>query len=58
MNKIKIPAGWRKLRKGTVIENGDKWNNLDGWMRTFRTGDRIIQSDATYIRRIPHNKAK
>lgn len=64
--KIKIPAGWRRLRKGDVLRDGDKgWfpANTFGAVGKFeftayageRAGNRW--ADATpYIRRIPKKR--
>jgi hypothetical protein len=52
--KIKIPKGWRKLRKGTVIERGDKFKVRVGWERSCWWGEQVGGPLClnTYIRRI------
>jgi hypothetical protein len=54
--KPKIPRGYRKLRKGTILREGDLFELLDesGWVETVAVGKRIgIKSytDMPYIRR-------
>lgn len=58
MSKPKIPKGWRKLREGTWILDGDKSLQDDGrWCKTMMAGckvgwDRPILPICIYIRRI------
>lgn len=57
--KIKIPKGFRKLRNGTPIVEGDKYHVTGNTFRVtqFRAGDLLSVKESTYIRRIA-KKAK
>lgn len=58
--QVRIPKGWRVLRRGTIVRNGDKWMTglvRDGsmtpsgfWIPTGWPGDHVNHS--IYIRRI------
>lgn len=56
MNKeIPIPSGWRKLRKGTFIKNGDKCRQFaPDWLITLNgnRNKRVGYNSLTYIRKI------
>ena len=55
---MKIPKGWRKLRKGTIICEGDKFLfdfPKNQWLSTMAIGEKVgggIVAMETYIRRI------
>jgi hypothetical protein len=56
--KIKIPKGWRVLRKGTRLVATDECNvrtDLNDWMPTMYPGECVgseLANCPTYIRRI------
>lgn len=52
--EMKIPKGWYKLNRGTIIEDGDKFHDIEkGWLLTEAPGV-VVGSFAinllTYIR--------
>lgn len=57
---MKIPKGWRKLRRGTRIQYGDMCKNkldlewsLTGMGESAKVGwDEVCKNPLTYIRRI------
>ncbi len=51
MKTLKIPRGWRKLRKGTVIAKGDAFIYGDRIIDSLRIGEKT-RGQAVYIRRI------
>lgn len=55
--KIKVPKGWYRLRKGTVIKRGDKYWDLGIWFKTlcqgYIVGDIELTGEGIYIRRKP-----
>ena len=51
---MKIPKGWRKLKRGYEIKDGDKyWHLLEKlWMTTVMQGYQVgDHNDFTYIRK-------
>jgi len=64
--EIKIPKGWRKLKKGNLVRHGDKviWKDeprliertLNG-ETNFRVGDGDSLKTRIYIRRIKRKKS-
>jgi hypothetical protein len=60
---MKIPRGWRKIRRNTHIEDGDRFylDEFNGWFPSALMGMRVGikgQTDCTYIRRIQRKKGK
>jgi hypothetical protein len=55
MTTPKIPKGWRKLRAGTIIMNGDMYFGVCSWQwrdaGAFEVG-RLADRRVTYIREI------
>lgn len=50
---MKIPKGWKRLRKGTVLKPGDKFSAGSNWLVTGEEG-RIVgvtASEKFYIRK-------
>ena len=57
MKTPKIPPGYRKLRKGTILRKGDKFPAAGKWFRTMQVGDKFGNCTASsYIR--PVSKPK
>lgn len=55
MKTPKIPKGWHKLRKGTVIKQGDKVLSGRYWYLTGAQGSEVERhwfTQGPYIRRI------
>jgi hypothetical protein len=52
--QIKIPKGWRKLKKGTLIRQGDRFLDWRGrWISTRDQGWHVGElNGAIYIRKI------
>lgn len=50
----KIPNGWYKLKKGTIIKENDQFDLNNGWYNTLCNGCKVGSEGAklsTYIRR-------
>jgi len=50
-----IPAGYRQLLPGEILETGDMYYNYQGphWTYTMRIGDAVKASDNfTYVRKV------
>lgn len=59
-SELKVPKGWRVLKKGTVIKEGDKFDSV-GWWDTGAIGKRVGQkiggvASGCYIREKPSTK--
>lgn len=56
--KIKIPRGWRRLRAGTLVKDGDEFNLENDWWLPTTLYNRKVPASLTYIRRIKKSKKK
>lgn len=53
MTTPKIPKGWRKLRRGTRIQKGDRYYNGRRWLKVAASiGYLVGMLSFAYIRRI------
>lgn len=46
---VRIPEGWRWLRRGEKLREGDLFICMTWWAKTYRPGKRVLHGP--YIRR-------